>query len=124
MSNAFKPGENERNKMAMSISARKRVSAGLLLASGIAGHDMATAQTGFYLVPSVAVIEGHDDNLFFDIDDEQFDLFTRLSPALEAGYQSDQLNWGGRYSIDSEAYKNHTELDTWLMRRSGEAFFD
>ena len=81
----------------------------------------AYGQDGFYVIPSISLIEGHDDNLFFSIEDEQAGLFTRVSPALEAGYDTETLFIGSRYSFDAEAYDKYPELDSSMVRRFADA---
>lgn len=82
----------------------------------------AAAQTGgYYFVPSITVSAVHDDNIYFDAVDEVDDRITRLSPALDIGYQSDNLRWDASYTFDSEAYDDNDTLDSWLMRRFARA---
>lgn len=84
----------------------------------------AGAQTGIYLEPSVAVFQGYDDNLYYTFDNEEGDRITRVTPALDAGYESERLNWSGRYSFDAEDYANNPELDSLLVRRFADLAFE
>lgn len=77
----------------------------------------ANAQERLYFIPSVTISEIYDDNLFFTITDEQDDLATRISPALEIGYKSETAEWNGRYSFDAEKYNEFSELDSNMIRR-------
>src|SRR5690242_1142939 len=65
---------------------------------------------GFYITPSLSVGELYDDNLFFSSTNRQQDFFTRVSPGIQAGYQSTPLTFLGGYTSDSEFYSRHTEL--------------
>ena len=74
----------------------------------------------FYVVPSLAVGEVYDDNLFFSPSSRrQGDWFTRVSPNILTGYQSTPLTLMGRYTFDSEFYNKHQELTTAQMRQQG-----
>src|SRR2546422_2130020 len=72
---------------------------------------------GFYVTPSLSVGELYDDNLFFSPTDRKQDFFTRVSPGLQAGYQSTPLTLLGGYTFDSEFYSKHQELNTVQMRQ-------
>jgi len=79
----------------------------------------APAQTGYYLTPSLSVAEVYDDNVFFAPSSREHDFLTRISPGLQAGYQSTPLTVTGGYSFDSEIYRRHPELTTAQMRQRG-----
>ena len=79
---------------------------------------LAVAQTGFFFVPSVTVSRVNDDNVFFAPDDEVSDQFTRITPALETGYESERLSWDTRLYQDSEKYQDNTQLDSNQIRRA------
>lgn len=102
----------------------KRGSATLLVACGVLVSAASSAQTGFYVTPSIAVQQGYDDNLFVTADNELDDWITRVTPAVEAGYESELLNWSGRYSVDAESYRENTTLDSWQNSRVAEMFFN
>jgi hypothetical protein len=74
---------------------------------------------GFYITPSLSVGEIYDDNLFFSSTQRAKDFFTRVSPVLQAGYQSTPLTLQGGYTFDSEFYSKHSELTTAQMRQRG-----
>src|SRR5437867_3723346 len=74
---------------------------------------------GFYITPSLSVGEIYDDNLFFSSTQRAKDFFTRVSPVLQAGYQSTPLTLLGGYTFDSEFYSKHSELTTAQMRQRG-----
>jgi len=76
------------------------------------------AQTGFFFVPSVTVARVNDDNIFFTPDDKDTDQITRITPAIEAGYESQRLNWEAVLSQDSEDYKDNSQLDSNQIRRA------
>lgn len=77
---------------------------------------------GFYITPSLSIGQLYDDNLFFSSTNRKQDFFTRVSPGIQAGYQSAQLTLLGGYTSDSEFYSKHTELTTLQMRQR--ALFD
>jgi hypothetical protein len=72
---------------------------------------------GFYITPSLSIGELYDDNLFFSSTNRKQDFFTRVSPGIQAGYQSTPLTLLGGYTSDSEFYSRHTELTTLQMRQ-------
>jgi len=79
---------------------------------------LAFAQTGFFFVPSVTVSRVLDDNVFFTSDEEVDDQITRITPAIETGYESERLNWDTRLYQDSEDYQDNTQLDSNQIRRA------
>jgi hypothetical protein len=81
---------------------------------------MALAQSGFFFVPSVTVSLVRDDNIFFTADGEVSDQLTRVSPALQTGYDSQRLNWEARVFQDLEKYQDNTQLDSNQIRRVAE----
>lgn len=110
--------------MNTSLNFPKHGRASLLFVCSVFASAAASAQTGFYIVPSIAIQQAYDDNLFFTIDDEKADWITRVTPALDAGYESEQLRWGGRYSVDAESYRENSTLDSWQNRRVADLFFN
>ena len=72
---------------------------------------------GFYLTPSLSIGQLYDDNIFFSQTNPQQDFFTRISPGIQAGYQSTPLMLLGGYTFDSEFYSKHPEIDTIQMRQ-------
>src|SRR5213594_5101206 len=79
----------------------------------------APAQTGYYLTPSLSVAEVYDDNVFFTSSPRTHDFLTRISPGLNAGYQSAPLTAWGSYSFDAEVYSLHSELTDPQVRQRG-----
>ncbi len=79
----------------------------------------ALAQSGYYVVPWLGVEQAYDDNLFFDTEDEQSDWYTRLSPRLEAGFDSETLDWLLSFQNDAEWYHDFSELDSSTARQFG-----
>ena len=77
------------------------------------------AAEGFYITPSLSIGEIYDDNLFFSSTQRTQDFFTRVSPVLQAGYQSTPLTLLGGYTFDSEFYSKHSELTTAQVRQRG-----
>jgi predicted porin len=78
----------------------------------------ARADSSLYLIPSIAVGRAHDDNLFSTPTDTESDSLWRVSPALEAGYESESLTFAGYYTFDAERYASHPELDSNAARRN------
>ena len=100
--------------MTLSVVTRKKF---VLFVFALLLTSLVNAQDGFYVIPSVSVAEIYDDNIFFTIDDEDDDLATRISPAIEAGYESQTAQWNARYSFDAEKYNEFTDLDSNMIRR-------
>src|SRR3989475_5692865 len=75
------------------------------------------AQAGNYLTPSLSVAEVYDDNVFFTPSPRTKDFYTRISPGLNAGYQSAPMTVWGSYAFDSEIYSQHSELTSPLVRQ-------
>ena len=104
------------------VLAQSFVAGGLLPAAAHAQllpPTAAPAQTGYYVTPSLSVAEVYDDNVFFASSAREHDFLTRLSPGLQAGYQSAPLTVAGGYSFDSEIYSRHSALTTAQMRQRG-----
>ncbi len=78
----------------------------------------AHAQAGFYVTPSVTLTEVYDDNVFVTADRRESDFISRLTPGIEAGYQSAPLTLLGRYTFDAEVYASHSELTTPQARQN------
>lgn len=77
------------------------------------------AQAGNYLTPSLSVAEVYDDNVFYASSPRRHDFYTRISPGLNAGYQSAPLTVWGSYTFDSEVYSQHSELTDSQVRQRG-----
>src|SRR5438552_16017163 len=91
----------------------------VVFVAGVLLPSAAPAQTGYYLTPSLSVAEVYDDNVFFAPSSREHDFLTRISPGLQAGYQSTPLTVAGGYTFDSEIYRRHPELTTAQMRQRG-----
>lgn len=72
----------------------------------------AFAESGLFLVPWLGVEELYDDNIFFDAEDPVSDFYTRVSPQLDLGFESETLRWLMSYRNDAEWYNDLTELDS------------
>lgn len=88
-----------------------------LLAIGVALHATACAAPRYFVVPSVSLDAVYDDNLFYASEDETSDVITRVSPALEVGYESETVSWSGRYRFDAEAYARESQLNSSNVRQ-------
>jgi hypothetical protein len=94
----------------------------LVLAALFAGlliYGSSGADNGFYVAPSVSAYEMYDDNVFFDFTNAESDFVTRVSPALELGYQSERMLLSGSYTFDAEAYLHNSELNSANVRSFG-----
>lgn len=85
----------------------------------LSGSTVAFAQSGLFVVPWLVVEQAYDDNLFFDPEDEQSDWYTRVSPRLEVGFESETLYWLLSFQNDAEWYNNFSELDSNSARQFG-----
>lgn len=81
------------------------------------GKEAEKPAEGFYVTPALSIGELYDDNLFFTSTNRKQDFFTRVSPGIQAGYQSSPLTLLGGYTFDSEFYSKHQELNTIQMRQ-------
>ncbi len=74
----------------------------------------------FYVMPWIAGGVVYDDNVFFQIQGrKQDDVFLRITPGLQASYQSTRFTIVGNYRFDSEVYHKFTELNSAQMRQFG-----
>ncbi len=89
----------------------------IAVAAVMAAQATGCATPGYYAIPSVSIDEVYDDNLFFASQDKQSDFITRVSPALEVGYEADTLSLSGRYRFDAEVYARETELNSTHVRQ-------
>jgi len=96
----------------------------LVLGASLVASSLVNAQSGYYFVPRITILEGYDDNLLFSENNKQSGLFTRISPELDVGYESGTLTWNGRYNIDTEIYGKYSELDRNPARQFAEAQFE
>ncbi|HKY72771.1 MAG TPA: hypothetical protein VJL88_12710, partial [Nitrospira sp.] len=75
---------------------------------------------GVYVMPWVATGFVYDDNVFFQTRDrKQDDVFLRVTPGLQASYQSTPLTVIANYRFDSEVYNKFSELSTVQQRQFG-----
>lgn len=93
--------------------------AGTLALLALVSAPQAFAQSGFYVVPWIAVEEVYDDNIFFDPDNEVSDFITRVSPQLDVGFESETLAWLLSYRNDAEWYRDLSDLDSTTARGFG-----
>jgi hypothetical protein len=77
-----------------------------------------TGPAGYYLVPSLALAEVFDSNVFLNTN-PQFDFITRLTPGVEFGYKSAPLTILGNYSFDTEVYARNPDLDNVGQNQRG-----
>jgi hypothetical protein len=73
-----------------------------------------------YIMPWVATGVVYDDNVFFTTRDRrQEDVFLRVTPGLQASYQSTRLAVIGNYRFDSEVYNKLDNLSAFQQRQFG-----
>lgn len=75
------------------------------------------ADSELYMSPSLAVGRAYDSNVFATATDRQSDYLWRVSPAINAGYQSDRFTLAGYGTFDAERYAQHSNLDANAVRR-------
>jgi len=94
------------------------------MATVMAAQATGCATPGLYAIPEVSVSEVYDDNLLFASADEQSDYITRVSPALEVGYEADTLSVTGRYRFDAEVYARESDLNDAQVREFADLSVD
>jgi hypothetical protein len=89
-----------------------------LAAALAAAPAAALAQGGPYGVVTVATSYGYDANLLSSSATTglESDEFARTGPTVEAGYASDLVRIGARYSFDADRYRRHGELNRMFAR--------
>ena len=93
------------------MTPRSRLAVAMLLAcSPVLAHAQPPA-AGWYVIPSAAVVEEYDSNLFGARDDPESDFITRLIGGLSLGYRSQPLTVLGSYSIAGELYAKNSDLN-------------
>lgn len=70
------------------------------------------AGTDWFAVPSLAIAQRYDDNLFSSATQPEDDRVTQATPGVEAGARSSRSELRARYSLDDETYAEHSELDS------------
>jgi hypothetical protein len=89
-----------------------------VLFTGVLGPSAARAQEGYYIVPSLSVVEEYDDNIFSDPPDQQQDDFiTRFTPGVQIGYQSERFTLLGHYSTGAEVWAQHSDFDSFVANQ-------
>jgi hypothetical protein len=72
------------------------------------------AQTGaddFKLIPSIAIKEEYNDNIFFDDGNEEEDFITTISPGLKLSNRTERLNAGLSARFDGISYSDNNDLN-------------
>ncbi len=77
----------------------------------------ALAQPGYYLTPSFGLSELYNDNILYSSTDRQHDFFTRFSPGILGGYESEPLTLLAGYTFDSEVFARLSSLNSALARQ-------
>lgn len=74
----------------------------------------------FYVMPWIAAGAVYDDNVFFSRrGQQQDDVFLRITPGLQASYQSSRFTVIGNYRFDSEVYSKLDQLNSAQQRQFG-----
>jgi hypothetical protein len=76
---------------------------------------------GFRVSPSLSLAGVYDDNVFSTPRPAQGDRLLRLTPELEASYESTAVGLLGRYRFDAERFDRHPDLDADQARQEGAA---
>jgi len=76
---------------------------------------------GLRWLPSLAVTEVYDDNVFFSAQAPLADTIHRFEPGLELRYHGRRTDLSARYGLDAELFREHPELDTPTARQQAEA---
>src|SRR5262245_23075449 len=73
---------------------------------------------GVYFMPWIAGGVVYDSNVFFQQRSlKQDDVFLRVSPGLQASYQSTPLSVIANYRFDAEEYSKHKNLSAFFQRQ-------
>ena len=73
-----------------------------------------------YIMPWIATGVVYDDNVLFTSRERRVDdVFLRVTPGLQASYQSTPFTIVGNYRFDSEVYNKMTELNAVQQRQFG-----
>jgi len=106
------------------VTMKKIASQWLLLINSIFMVNAVMAQGGYYAIPEIAINKVDDDNLFLTPEEEKQDIVTRITPAIEFGFDSELLSWNGSYTVDAERYNRYSALDNNTMRESAGLSFE
>jgi len=79
------------------------------------------AQTHTVVTPSVGASEVYDSNLLSTPSNEQDDLITRITPAIQAEYRAPLWTLSGRQALDVERFEHHPELNSMIAREQSGA---
>jgi hypothetical protein len=77
----------------------------------------ANAQNEFQIRPAMSLTQLHESNLFSTPTDLRQDYITRLTPSVDSEFRSPRLRVEGRYTLDAEAFAEHTDLSNALARQ-------
>jgi hypothetical protein len=81
----------------------------------------ANAAVTYEFTPRLSVAAVHDDNLFLTPEPTIDDRITRVTAGAQLDVVGDSVNLTASYSQDAEYYKDHSELDSTSLRRTGAA---
>ena len=92
----------------MSLSLRARIAYTCLLFLAL---SVDAAAEGFNLIPSIALREEYNDNVFFSVQDQSDDFITTVSPGLGLLDTTERLDLSLSGRLDAIYYADLTELD-------------
>jgi hypothetical protein len=98
-------------------SKRAAVSVAAALAFGSMEHRVPVHAQQFDFLPSLAISQVYDTNLFVTSTNRQADWITRVSPSVDADVRATLLTLSGRYTIDLERFAQHEELNSAAGRQ-------
>lgn len=99
------------------MAASKSVMSGVAVTHLCLLVSSANAQSAFQFRPSFSLTQMHDSNLFSTPTNVREDFITRLTPTVDSDYRSTRLRLAGHYSLDAEAFAEHTDLTNALTRQ-------
>lgn len=101
----------------MGIHISSKAAALTAVAAGLFMPAAASARAELYFLPSLALTETYDDNLFVSPNAHQEDRFLTLRPAARMGYRTLPTDLALSYSQDIERYNQRQGLDSNKARR-------
>lgn len=101
----------------MQVLKKKSVIVVALFLLSICPHTACSEIT--LLIPSIALQEEYNDNIFFDSVNEIDDSITTVSPGINLQQQSERLNASIQGRLSGIFYQDNNQLDSWDQFYSG-----
>ena len=97
---------------------------GLVALAGL--WSSAVLAQDYYVVPFLTIQTLYDDNVLLNPETQEptSDIFVRVTPRLDVGYDSQTLNWELSYRNDAEWYRDLSFLDSTTARGFGRGSID